>query len=544
MFLVGVGKYLERIFALYFSGLENISKFLDRLEVPKKARNSEYRIPACLDNEESILQGAHDLLHLCMGQFADFKVCPSPFQIGAIMVYCDDTYPDTTPVGSKLLQLVGMQLSLMRDILYTKAAVIHTWHGRVSRIVSTVFTVVAFYLFHQSTKVGSGYSKGDMVVTYILLAGAFSLEVASLLRAAFSTWTCTWLRAAGWNRLHCAVVYVRQGIRVAQTCRRWPGTIGQYDLSRFYMHSRTGACYMVAHLFRLEHWLNKLRFSGSVAISLQEEITLVNHICWMVVYCGGDEQMMWGFRGQFALSRQDWSRDIYDALIKDIHAMDLDMVRNMRESVGRISSEDMIRTVQLAKAIRTLSRYMVFLLVERPHLLPSPVRRIQYESFRAGFREFRAIREGDEVPIAILPAVWLATRLVHQCNVRPYTPEIFGHIRVYPRVPVVMEVVFHVWVEMLCYAANHCRNDTHARQLGSGTELITIVWLLTSTLYNGVNHKKISYKTKARYFMERHDRQTGAQDKELFDMEKTLYWVMKDREEQVQEEEENLPTSP
>lgn len=40
------------------------------------------------------------------------------------------------------------------------------------------------------------------------------------------------------------------------------------------------------------------------------------------------------------------------------------------------------------------------------------------------------------------------------------------------------EIMSKVWVELLSYAASHCRANTHAQQLSKGGELITIVWLL------------------------------------------------------------------
>lgn len=42
------------------------------------------------------------------------------------------------------------------------------------------------------------------------------------------------------------------------------------------------------------------------------------------------------------------------------------------------------------------------------------------------------------------------------------------------------EIVSKVWVELLSYAAIHCRANTHVQQLSRGGELITIVWLLTA----------------------------------------------------------------
>ena len=84
-----------------------------------------------------------------------------------------------------------MQLSLIYDVLYTKAAVIHTWYGFCIRIVSVLGTATTFLLFHLHLTRSSGrggnnnneYNRRDVIVSYVLLVGALVLEAISLFKA-------------------------------------------------------------------------------------------------------------------------------------------------------------------------------------------------------------------------------------------------------------------------------------------------------------------------------------------------------------------------
>ena len=53
------------------------------------------------------------------------------------------------------------------------------------------------------------------------------------------------------------------------------------------------------------------------------------------------------------------------------------------------------------------------------------------------------------------------------------------------------EMMSHVRVEMLCYAANQCRWNYHAKQLKCGRELLNHVWLLMAH-FGITGHFKIS----------------------------------------------------
>ena len=41
-----------------------------------------------------------------------------------------------------------------------------------------------------------------------------------------------------------------------------------------------------------------------------------------------------------------------------------------------------------------------------------------------------------------------------------------------------LQVIAGVWVELLCYAAYHCGEESHATKLSTGGEFMNAVWLL------------------------------------------------------------------
>jgi hypothetical protein len=90
-----------------------------------------------------------------------------------------------------------MELSLMYDILYTKAAVMHTWFGFAIRVVSPLAVAAALGLFRLEDDLGS-YRQIDVDITYALLVAAFVLETTSLCRAIGSTWIAALLQTTRW----------------------------------------------------------------------------------------------------------------------------------------------------------------------------------------------------------------------------------------------------------------------------------------------------------------------------------------------------------
>uniref|UniRef100_A0A8R7VJ01 Uncharacterized protein n=1 Tax=Triticum urartu TaxID=4572 RepID=A0A8R7VJ01_TRIUA len=72
------------------------------------------------------------------------------------------------------------------------------------------------------------------------------------------------------------------------------------------------------------------------------------------------------------------------------------------------------------------------------------------------------------------------THSYHMCG----TPLAHELLRMESGTPTdLLQVIFEVWHEMLCYAANRCSRDSHDRHLSSVGEFITVVWLLARQIH-------------------------------------------------------------
>lgn len=155
------------------------------------------------------------------------------------------------------------QLSLMHDVFYTKSEVIHGWYGLLMRTMSTVATAVALSLFHADDK--QGYNRVDVLVTYVLLVGAFILETMWLLPAIFSSWTWVALEeywdTDTWD-------WVQQKLLASRSWRRryWHRCMEQHDLLELCSRSRASRGSRVAEYFQVEDRWNMQAYSWSIPV--------------------------------------------------------------------------------------------------------------------------------------------------------------------------------------------------------------------------------------------------------------------------------------
>ncbi|XP_044983577.1 uncharacterized protein LOC123450331 [Hordeum vulgare subsp. vulgare] len=241
MLLLGLFKYVESAAALWLCNLSRIRRSFRKLQPIASSFRRDYGGSRNLKDEEALLV-AHGLFDICKGAFSDYSV----------------EYMDRDAVRSlfsgkweSMCKVVEMELSLMYDILYTKAAMVYTWHGYVIRLASPPLTATALFLFSLQCK--DGMRTEDKVISYVLLGTTFLLDLRWLLRALASTWTYSFFKGPHswlnhqvlcrkrWHKLRRCVLslslsrlslwlWTRDCAKKHKSYRRWEGTFGRRNL--------------------------------------------------------------------------------------------------------------------------------------------------------------------------------------------------------------------------------------------------------------------------------------------------------------------------
>ncbi|CAN6247757.1 unnamed protein product [Urochloa humidicola] len=480
IFVVGILKYGERIWALQSASFDSIWSSFDRSDASVRERERNRILCDVLErrynlNEETVLMAAHGLLDVCVGLFIGLERRKRDCVREVMRIFSEYDLLD---------KLMEMELSLMYDILYTKAPVIHTWYGCCIRATTLLATLTASLMFLFSSK--HGHSRKDIGVTYVLSVGALLLELASTVRASGSTWTCAIVYNSRWHWLHGEVRSFRRSVGAATTrSRRWSGFVCQYNLLKSCADDAARVPTLVRAAQFLgqgprhiaEKWWDELHHSWSAKLSDSTKELVLREIFRMEKR--GEE--IGSLPGLLTL-KELCPDDYVGWSIQDIGFEDSIMAWHLASDICLF--RDRSRQEDLQEAIRVLSNYTMFLLVLRPHMLPGPVRRSRYDKFHEDLLKFMATAARGR-PSANSPEdrlEWSLRKGFH-ARINSNVPHAYFDTGVrladvlYDR-PNRLDVIFGVWVEMLCYVANHCSRESHARQLSMGGELVTVVWLM------------------------------------------------------------------
>jgi len=534
VFMMGVGavKFWERTWSLRQASFSIIRESV-KTEAPARCIFFlEYETPPCgfkgdtAQEEELFKRHAHALFHVCKSAMVDSSI--------------DDDGSNTRSNHGDLGQvlegfkkqdtkykwmLMEIELSLMYDILYTKAAMVHTWFGYCIRIVSVLTVSTSLLLFWFSVK--AGYSRVDVVITYALFGGALLLEIISLLGALLSTWTFAFLCSTQWsglrhaalcsgrwNRLRRVVIslhrlaYITRVADYFRLSRRWHGTMGQCNMLD--MCTRRGTTRPLRGIWA--------RMLGSSVWTVNIPDTVKEHVVGYINSINEDGSINtlgvirknWG---QVALERHDFKveeahlgAEVQEAIVIWHIATDILLVK-----LEKLRTKD---TESVVGAIKAISHYLMFLLVERPAMLPGLAQIKLYQRTEKTLSdEWKGVV--DELA-PTLSSSWIYTiytvvmelhgggassnSRIHRreqlakrlLNHQPKLDKFGIKSRVRFGISLAeklltregkkkdsLRIVLDVWTDILVYVANRCSRESHAKQLSIGGEFTTLIWLMT-----------------------------------------------------------------
>uniref|UniRef100_A0A0D3FSE7 DUF4220 domain-containing protein n=1 Tax=Oryza barthii TaxID=65489 RepID=A0A0D3FSE7_9ORYZ len=419
MLFVGVAKYAEKTMALRRANLANVRRSVERerrLQLRRSRSRTSQPLPkanlsfAGDDDEGGLLMKAHTLFPICKNSMVDSSVETASNTDDAAIVHAKETLFREENYKN-VFRVMEMELSLMYDFLYTKAAVIHTLQGYTIRIVSPVFIAVSLVLVELSNVAGH-HRQSDVVITRILLVATFLLETASLLKGFASSWTAIcldrelrpvwgwgWIRheflcRSRWTWLRRQVASIGR-LAGAKDHRRWCGKMGQLSVLQLII---TGG----ASEREDRSWDKECeRYSKEKTIVVPQDVKemffrrllgdlgqLIDLRKRMKADTSTETELrkmvanMRTKRGQLTLQKYKlrpqlrWS--LGDELQLGILTWHIATDIYLSRSVKAVESDPVVQERWLT-GIWTLSNYMMYLLAVRPDMLPGLVTRKLFE---------------------------------------------------------------------------------------------------------------------------------------------------------------------
>ncbi|XP_030958694.1 uncharacterized protein LOC115980603 [Quercus lobata] len=391
----------------------------------------------------------------------------------------------------KAFEVIEIELKLIFDLLYTKAKAVYTFWGIARRIIGILLTliVLVIILLHEmviSKKKYHSYAKIDFTITLVLLAVAVLVDLWAIVELAFADQTTLWLIKNKKTTLLRAINSILQlgWLKKKSKTYRWSNSIGQINLLRFALQKPL-PCLPILKLLCVDEILEIFQNETREGIWETNLKGLVFVECRDWIKLRGNEtnpEEFHGLRGGRTLKK--FGRNDIDWSVK------LEMDQSIL--VWHLVTDICCHEDKYARAwpgyhrdCTSLSRYMLYLLVKHPYMLPIGSAHIKFRDIYLGLRELMeeqlskpvkqeealdmsknmtakdllTVNDGDKSILVIFYACKLKSALNTNANDT-------------------WEIIRKVWLEMMCHVASYCDRKYHAQQLRRGGEFVTHVWLL------------------------------------------------------------------
>ncbi|XP_030461089.1 uncharacterized protein LOC115681319 [Syzygium oleosum] len=413
--------------------------------------------------------------------------------------------------SEKAFGIVEIELGFLYDLLHTKAGVLYTKWGLLLRLFTFSSILLVLVLFSLAKK--SHLARVDLSITYLLLAVIVFFETYSILMLVSSDWSDLWLGKHNKNRaLRCAANFIRLPRQP-----RWSHSIAQLSLLSLCSKERPLVCQNVLEFLKISEKLEKYHYILHEDVSNEIKTWIFHHVkdeLYNVeehhapVHVDIEKSLARLLKG-YGLAQAKWATegDFYQVVLTWHIATELsyysDTVKGQWES-----------DLPHFRLSKLLSRYMLYLLVMNPSMLPVGNREI---SLRDTFAEAFKFFEDNQIPKSESnrePYRWIknlvinrgkknemnssylqrASRLLLEKSNKVLLPPtkmiggksksvFYDGCRIAEQIKereisLKWEAIGKLWVEILIYVARQCKGDRHAGQLRRGGELLTHVWLM------------------------------------------------------------------
>jgi hypothetical protein len=410
--------------------------------------------------------------------------------------------------ATEAFKVIEVELGFMYDVLFTKVTSVCSTRT-ILRSISFLSSASALVAFSLMVANKCAYTETEVIISYILLGGGVVLEIYGFIMLLLSEWAMfrlSLLKNPWANALYKAVhkaIY-------SDNNKRWERDMAQHDLTDAHI-TKNGALWKMVINSLVCKPTPKVCFLKLIGEDIQSWEVISDELKELIWEYLKDKRSRYSHempqpdpgmndlkeilaeRGDHVLKKMGCLEEFRWAVVEiDFHgslllwhiATDIcyhDDIRNNKVDANN----------QLCKMSRSLSNYMLYLLSERPNMLPKGIGQARYKqtgiqltesswcwrskiitSTHWGSEEFMKGIEKKEGDVSMLhDACKLAKELQSlETSEKKLTNE------------QKWRMISKIWVEMLTYAASNCGWKEHAQALTRGGELLTRVCLLMAHL--------------------------------------------------------------
>lgn len=392
---------------------------------------------------------------------------------------------------NQAFQVIEVELELMYNKLYTKAVVTNSERGIFLKSLSFFCTLSAFVSFY--FLIDEGYIDYDHIITFALFIGAILLEIYAVVVLLSSSWSMLWLsKFKNWkvDLLYKFIWCLQKCFKLSHTIM-WSNHMSQFNLISFCLKDEPVKCIKIQKCLGIYKFFEKYYYQKTEVVRPE----LKELIFYQLKEKSEEEinmeacKKLCAHRGDRVLDKWRWSCHVPDIIKRSIKEVEFDQSILLWHIATDLCYYSDPVALQSGDTSKLLSNYMLYLLVLCPFMLPNGIGQIRFEDTcaEAGdlLQERKYISTRKQacemilgVNTKISPSEFKGDRsksvLFDACRLAKSLQSLETEKK--------WEMISHVWVEMLCHAANQCRGQLHAKQLSKGGELLTHVWLLMAHL--------------------------------------------------------------